>query len=64
MIHFVGFRGHEYIPACRVWGLPDFIHKFHDGRMYEEIGENDIVVFANGFETKKTRFNWDASAYF
>lgn len=61
-VHFVGFRANEYISAIKVWGMPDFIHKTHDGRMYEEISEeNDIVVFANGHETKKTPYNWDAS---
>ena len=44
-VHFVGFRGDaEYIAAVRVWGRPDFIHMFHDKRMYGDVGENDIIV--------------------
>jgi len=44
-VHFVGFRGDaEYIAAVRVWGHPDFIHMFHDRRMYGDVGENDIIV--------------------
>lgn len=60
-IHFVGFRKHEYISAVRVWGLPDMIHLIHDTMMYAEIGENDTVIFANGFENKKSSRNWNVS---
>ena len=47
-VHFIGFRGYEYISAVRVWGVPDFIHPIHDKRAYVEIDkENDIIIFAN-----------------
>ena len=47
-IHFIGFRGYEYVSAVRVWGKPDFIHPVHDRRAYIEIDkENDILIFAN-----------------
>jgi len=47
-IHFIGFRGYEYVSAVRVWGIPDFIHPVHDRRAYIEIDkENDILIFAN-----------------
>lgn len=47
-VHFVWFRGEEYISAVRVWGRPDFIHMGWDRRAQREIGEDDIVVFARG----------------
>ncbi len=46
MIHFVGFRGDEYISAIRVFGKPDFIHMTHDHRMYGDIDtDSDTIVF-------------------
>lgn len=47
-IHFVGFRGEEYLSAIRVWGKPDFIHRGYDRRALREIADGDIVVFATG----------------
>lgn len=47
-IHFVGFRGEEYISAVRVWGEPDYIHRGWDRRAQREIGEGDTVIFAAG----------------
>jgi hypothetical protein len=47
-VHFVGFRtDSQYWAAVRVWGKPDFVHKWHDHRMYGDVGEHDILVFAN-----------------
>ena len=31
-IHFIGFDGDGFAAAIRVWGKPDFIHKFFDKR--------------------------------
>ena len=45
-VHFVGFRGEEFNSAKRIWGPPDFIHKHHDHRMYGDVGEEDVLVFA------------------
>lgn len=47
-IHFVGFRGNEYLSALRVWGRPDFIHIGWDRRANREIADGDTVVFAKG----------------
>lgn len=34
-VHFVGFRTDaQYSAAVKVWGKPDFIHMFHDTRMW------------------------------
>lgn len=46
-VHFVGFKGDEYVRAQRVFGPPDFVHAWHDHRMYGEVGPDDVVVFAN-----------------
>lgn len=49
-VHFVGFRGDEYLSAVRVWGKPSFIHMSWDPRAQREIAEGDTVVFAKGNE--------------
>jgi hypothetical protein len=64
MLHFIGFRGDEYYRAIRVFGQPDFVHKFFDGRVREEADVNDTFIFANGSENKFTKYNWDASSAF
>tara|TARA_Y100001937_G_C6846494_1_gene210139 strand:+ start:22 stop:261 length:240 start_codon:yes stop_codon:yes gene_type:complete len=48
-IHFVGFRTDaEYMAAVRVYGKPDFIHLYHDRRMYGDIDpDRDIVVLGS-----------------
>lgn len=51
-LHFVGFRGDEYITAVRLFGLPDFYHYNYDARAVAEFMDGDTVVFANGFENK------------
>jgi len=48
MIHFVWFRGDEYLSAVRVWGQPDFVHMGWDSRARREIADGDTVVFAKG----------------
>lgn len=47
-VHFVGFRGEEYLSAVRVWGFPDFIHRVWDRRSRREISDCDTIVFAKG----------------
>jgi hypothetical protein len=58
-VHFVGFRDDaEYIAAVRVWGRPDFIHVFHDLRMYGDVGENDIIVLGpKGRDTPDPKYS-------
>lgn len=56
-VHFVGFRGREYISAVKIWGKPDFIHYVNDSRMRREMWEGDIVIFANGRESRPTDYN-------
>lgn len=48
-VHYVGFRGDEFLRAKRVFGGPVVIHKWWDRRARREIDfENDLVVFATG----------------
>lgn len=47
LLHFVGFRGEEYWSAVKVFGLPDVIHFTWDMRALREVGEDDVIVFAN-----------------
>ena len=60
-VHFVGFRdGFEYQDAVRVFGQPDFIHKWHDHRMYGDVDdENDTIIFARAADPDKIiPFSW------
>jgi hypothetical protein len=58
-IHFVGFRTDaEYNSAIRVWGKPDFIHMWHDHRMYGDIGDNDTVVLGSKGAETPSNFSW------
>ena len=58
-IHFVGFRDDRYWAAVKVWGRPDFIHRWWDKRAFREMDpETDIVVFATGEYTQEPcRYN-------
>lgn len=65
-LHFVGFRGDEYIAAIRVFGLPDFFHRNNDPRfrLGGELSIKDTVVFANGLERKETIYSFNDSEMF
>ena len=52
--HFVGFRGDEFTRAVIIFGPPDFIHKWHDHRMYGDVGDGDVIIFANKATTTPT----------
>ncbi len=59
-VHFVGFRTDaQHSAAVKVWGHPDFIHKWHDKRMWGDIDpDNDIVVFAEGATLQPSKWTW------
>tara|TARA_R110000823_G_scaffold303924_1_gene425406 strand:- start:1629 stop:1832 length:204 start_codon:yes stop_codon:yes gene_type:complete len=58
-VHFIGFRGDEYHRAARVFGTPDFVHMTHDRRMYGDVGEDDILVFAAKADPDNVSdYNW------
>jgi hypothetical protein len=57
-VHFVGFRDDRYSAAVRVWGRPDFVHRWWGKRARREIAEGDTVVFATGEWTQEpSRYN-------
>jgi len=47
-LHFIGFRGDEYVRAIRVFGKPDFIHIGWDRWARLEVVAGDVAVFARG----------------
>jgi len=47
-LHFVGFRGDEYLSALRVFGPPDFVHIGWDTWARQEVMAGDVAVFARG----------------
>lgn len=51
-VHFVGFRGDEYLRAVRIWGVPDFFHRVWDVRASHEVAEGDLVVFARSKDVR------------
>jgi hypothetical protein len=64
-LHFVGFKDDRFRTACKVFGKPDFIHRFHDNRFLQEFMEGDVAVFATGDEHQKVwEFAYDDSAHF
>lgn len=52
MLHFVGFRGDEYLSALRAFGKPDFWHRNWDMRALQEVAPGDTVIFAREAGTK------------
>jgi len=58
-VHYVGFRGDEYVRAHRIWGGPAYIHKVYDDRVFTEVGDKDVVIF--GPKYKYCPYVWDAS---
>ena len=51
-VHYVGFRDDRYWNAYRIFGGPRVIHRRWDRRAQRDIGENDIVIFAEGDESR------------
>lgn len=65
LFHFVGFKDDRYLAAVKVWGRPDFVHRFWDRRAVDEVAPEDVVIFADGDERQTVReFAYDDSAYF
>ncbi|WP_454629473.1 hypothetical protein [Bradyrhizobium cenepequi] len=62
-LHFVGFKDDRVHNARRVFGEPDFWHRFWDHRAAAEIAHGDVVVFAEGDEAMPPRpYAFDDSA--
>jgi hypothetical protein len=65
LLHFVGFKDDRYWTAVRVFGKPDYVHRFWDIRAVQEIAPGDVVVFAEGDEAQSIRkYAYDDSANF
>lgn len=65
IVHFVGFRDERWWNAVKVFGRPDFIHRYWDARAVCEVMEGDVVVFADGNETQPVfKYTYDDSAHF
>ena len=45
-VHFVEFRDDRYWNAMRVFGRPDFFHRYWDWRAVGDVAPGDVVVFA------------------
>ena len=65
-VHFVGFRGDEYLSAVKVFGKPDFFHRVFDDRVIfgGEVGDDDIIIFAYGADKRYKKFTFNDSAVF
>jgi hypothetical protein len=59
-VHFVGFRTDaQYSAAVRVWGKPDFVHMWHDTRMWGDIDDDvDTVVFGDKGTLTPSPYTW------
>ena len=64
MIHFVGFSGPEYLGALRIWGKPDFFHRWLDVRAEQEFAPGDIVIVASGCKDRRARPSFNDSGVF
>jgi hypothetical protein len=51
-VHYVNFRGDEFLRARRLWGGPVFIHRKWDRRAQRDIGPDDVVIFGQGDEAQ------------
>ena len=57
-VHYVGFSDDRFLNAYRVFGGPRIIHRRWNQRALRDIGEDDVVVFANGpSEQEPSKFN-------
>jgi hypothetical protein len=62
-LHFVGFKDDRVHGALKVFGRPDFWHRFWDYRAAAEFSPGDVAVFASGDETTPPKdFAFDDSA--
>ena len=43
IVHFIGFDGDGFSAAVKVWGRPDFIHKFDKRSLGDIDFDNDTL---------------------
>ena len=49
-VHFVGFTDDRFWAAVKVFGRPQIIHRRWDRYALNDVGEGDVLVFAEGDE--------------
>lgn len=55
-VHYIGFRGDEYVRALRIFGGPVMIHRVNDIRAQTEIDrERDLVIYAGAEREDRIR---------
>jgi len=59
-VHYVGLTESQYQRARQIFGGPAYYHKWLDDRVWTEVGDDDVVVVAQG--TRYNPYVWDASA--
>jgi hypothetical protein len=57
-LHFVGFRDDAYNRAVRVFGKPDFVHRFLDRRAMDDFAPGDTVVFGRAKDWDRLVASW------
>lgn len=61
-VHFVGFKGDEFVRAKTIFGEPDFIHRQWDGRAKSMTVPGDVAIFARGtVDDDPSLFSFDDS---
>ena len=62
-LHFIGFKDPQrYVNAVRIFGEPDFIHRWWDHRAEAEIMPGDTAVFASEYGKPPRPYSYDDSA--
>ena len=63
--HFVGFTDDTFNRAIKVFGRPDFVHRYWDGRAKSMIGPCDRAIFSKGTDQDvPTIYSFDDSGVF
>lgn len=65
-VHFIGFKtSSQFHSAVQVFGQPDFIHRYWDGRAKSMIVPGDTAVFATGTDADAPQmYSFDDSQVF
>lgn len=64
-MHFVAFKDDAFTRAVQLFGRPDFIHRYWDGRAKSMIAPGDKVIFASGTEKDVPQlYSFDDSGVF
>jgi len=55
-VHYIGFRGDEYVRAHRIFGGPVMIHRVNDRRTQSEIDpDHDLAIYAGSERETRVR---------